>query len=119
MTPMMRVRMHRCGTCIFRVEYPQATSDRIFGDVARLDSYVACHKYLSDDDDSDDDGVADANAGSVMCRGWYDREPYQNLNMRLAAMLRRDVFVDAEGNAVACPIPQGDGRWEGGAMNET
>lgn len=107
MTDMMRVRYDRCATCIFRVKYPKETRDRVFGDVERLDSYVACHSHLPDDDDNED-GVTDAPAGAVMCRGFYDREPYQNLYMRLAALLRRVVFVDQDGAPVACPTPQGD-----------
>jgi hypothetical protein len=97
-----QVRHERCDTCVFRLKYPAETRRRLFADVARSDGYVACHKYTTEDEETGEE--IDSR---VCCKGFYDREPYQNPLMRIAHMTRRVEYVDEDGTPIACPLPQG------------
>lgn len=99
----MKVRHDRCDTCLFRLKYPREIRERILGEVEREDSFVACHKYPTPDDEEEEEGGRPR--GEVMCHGFYRREPFATPYMRLAAMLGAVVYVDEDGQPVACPLP--------------
>src|SRR4051794_38439150 len=94
--------MDRCETCVYRMKYPKETRERLFGDVTPHDSYVSCHQYSTEDDETGDDVPSD-----VCCAGFYAKEPYANPLMRISHLCRVVEFVDDDGEPVACPIPQG------------
>src|SRR5882724_6855952 len=86
----------RCDECLFS---PNRIVDarrmkEVLERCDRNDNHFECHKET----------LADRHG---MCKGFYDKEPYQTLLMRLAAMTQTVVFTDERGEEVACPIPQG------------
>lgn len=99
---VFQVAMDRCDTCVFRVRYDKRTRDRLFADVQSNDSFVSCHKFSHEDEETGE--MIDSN---VCCAGQYAMEPYQNAAMRLAHMIGGVVYVDEDGAEIACPLPQG------------
>jgi hypothetical protein len=93
---MLKVCHERCDQCLFspgRIVSAERMAE-ILDTCERNDTHFICHK--------------ETLAGREgMCRGFYDKERYATPLMRMAAMLGVVVFIDADGQDVACPLPQG------------
>lgn len=75
----LHVCAERCSTCLYRLKYCRQTRERILGDVARLDTFVACH-YVP--------------GGKTVCRGFYDADDEACNLMRIAKRLGVVEFVE-------------------------